>query len=266
MQFTLEAPRSYFDSILAFSTFHPMRLDLVETYGDEWTLPGNMVSNGAFVLTEHNPGENLTYVKNDLYWDADNVAIETINVAVISEEATALAAFEAGELDVSTFPSEDVPRLVDTPEFVRLPRPGTYYMGVNTTAQHTNNVTFRKALALAIDKRTILDSVLEMPWRIDAYGVIPPEIFGYQGEAVGFTFDAGEAQAMLELYLAEAGIEDPGDIIIELWYNKGNEDVLDAVDAMWDENLGIDVRIVTIEWATYLDTLDECNLIGGGGF
>jgi oligopeptide transport system substrate-binding protein len=267
-QFTLTEPRSYFDSILAFSTFHPVRMDVIEANPDDWTRPGNMVSNGAYVLAEHNPGENLVYEKNELYWDADNVAIETINVAVITEDATCLAAFEAGELDWTGcgYPSEDVPRLVDTDEFIRTPRPGTYYMGVNTTAQHTNNTTFRKALAKAIDKRTILDSVLEMPWRVDAYGVIPPEIFGYQGEGVGFTFDPEGAVAMLDEYMAEAGIEDAGDIVVELWYNKGNEDVLDAVQAMWEDTLGLDVRIVTIEWASYLDTLEECNVIGGGGF
>jgi oligopeptide transport system substrate-binding protein len=265
-EFTLTEPRSYFDSILAFSTFHPIRMDVVEANPDDWTTPGVFVSNGAYVLTEHNPGENLQFVKNELYWDAANVSIAEINVNVIDEDATALAAFEAGELDVSTFPSEDTPRLVDTDEFVRTPRPGTYYMGVNTTAQHTNNTTFRQALAKAIDKRTILDAVLEMPWRVDAYGVIPPEIFGYQADAVGFPYDAEGAVALLAEYMAEAGIEDAGDIVVELWYNKGNEDVLDAVQARWEDILGIDVRIVTIEWASYLDTLEECNVIGGGGF
>jgi len=267
-EFTLNEPRSYFDSILAFSTFHPIRMDVIEANPDDWTAPGNMVSNGAYVLAEHNPGENVQYVKNDLYWDAANVAIEEINFAVITETATCLAAFEAGELDRTNcgYPSEDTPRLVDMDEFVRTPRPGTYYMGVNTTAQHTNNTTFRQALAKAIDKRTILDSVLEMPWRVDAYGVIPPEIFGYQEDAVGFPYDAEGAVALLAEYMAEAGIEDAGDIVVELWYNKGNEDVLDAVQAMWEDILGIDVRIVTIEWASYLDTLEECNVIGGGGF
>jgi oligopeptide transport system substrate-binding protein len=268
LQFTLSEPRSYFDSILAFSTFHPVRLDVIEAHPDDWTQPGNFVSNGAYILTEHNPGENLKMVKNELYWDAANVAIEEINVDIITEQATCLAAFEAGELDMTGcgYPSEDVPRLVDTPEFIRTPRPGTYYMGVNTTAQHTNNTTFRKALAQAIDKRTIIDNVEEMPWLVDAYGVIPPEIFGYQADAVGFGYDPDAAVAMLEEYMAEAGIEEAGDIVVELWYNKGNEDILDAVQAMWEDILGIDVRIVTIEWASYLDTLEECNVIGGGGF
>jgi oligopeptide transport system substrate-binding protein len=257
---TLKEPRSYFDSLLAFFTFDPVRLDVVEANPDTWTQPGVFVSNGAYVMVEHNPGENLVLEKNEFYWDADNVPIERIEVAIIDEDATALAAFEAGELDYADdLPAEDMPRVSGFPEFVRLPRPGTWYVGVNTTAEHVSDVTFRKALAKAIDKDTIVNNVLEMPWRLPADGVIPPEIFGHQGDAVGFAYDPDGAVAMLEEYMAAAGIDDAGDIVIELWYNKGNEDVLDAVQAMWEGTLGIDVRIVTIEWASYLDILDECN-------
>jgi oligopeptide transport system substrate-binding protein len=270
-EFTLSEPRSYFDSILAFSTFHPVRLDIIEAFGDEWTRPGNAVSNGAFVLVEHNPGNNLIMEKNELYWDAANVAFDRIEIAMIAEPATSLAAFENGEILYTaqgSFPSEDIPRLVDTPEFRRTPRPGTYYLGLNTAAVHTDNATFRKALSSAVDRRTILDEVAEVPWRTEATGVIPPEIVGYQGSAVGFPFDLAAAAGYLDDYMAEAGIEDAGDIVIELWYNKGgaNQEILEAVEAMWETNLGIDVRTVNVEWATYLDTLEECNAIGGGGF
>ena len=259
-QFTLIEPRSYFDSLLAFFTFDPVRLDVVEANPDTWTQPGVFVSNGAYVMLEHNPGENLVLEKNEYYWDAANVPIERIEVAIIDEDATSLAAFEAGELDYAReLPAEDMSRISGFPEFTRLPRPGTWYVGVNTTEEHTSNTTFRKALAKAIDKDTIVNNVLDMPWRIPAYGVIPPEIFGYSGDTVGFPYDPEGAVAMLEEYMAEAGIDDANDIVIELWYNKGNEDVLDAVQAMWEGLLGIDVRIVTIEWASYLDILNECN-------
>jgi oligopeptide transport system substrate-binding protein len=266
--FTLNEPRSYFDSILAFHTFYPVRLDLIEQYGDEWTLAGNLVGNGAYAMVEHNPGENLKFVKSETYWDAANVSFDELNVDIITEPATCLAAFEAGEIDANGdcgLPAEDIPRLVDTPEFQRAPRPGVYYMGVNTAAAHTDNLTFRKALAQAVDKRTIIDNVEEQPWLVDAFGVIPPEIFGYQAEAVGYAFDLEGAQADLAAYMAEAGIEDAGDITIELWYNKGgtNQEILEAVEAMWEENLGIDVRTVNVEWATYLNILDEC---GGSGY
>lgn len=268
---TLVEALSYFDSILAFSTFHPVRLDVIEANPDSWTQAGNFVGNGAYELTEHNPGSNLVLTKNANYWDADNVAIETIEVAVISEPATSLAAFENGELDWTGgggFPAEDTPRLVDTDEFLVTPRPGTYYVAFNTVASPTDNVDMRKALVYAVDRRTLIDNVAETPWRLDHQGVIPSEIPGFQGYDVGFGFDTAKAQEHLAAYMEAEGIEDAGSIVVELWYNKGgaNQDILEAVEAMWEENLGIDVRTVNVEWASYLDTLEECNAIGGGGF
>ena len=63
------------------------------------------------------------------------------------------------------------------------------------------------------------------------------------------------------MYMDEAGIEDAGDIAIQLWYNRSgnNQDILEAVEAMWEENLGIDVNVSNMEWAVYLEILDECN-------
>jgi oligopeptide transport system substrate-binding protein len=273
-QFTLNEPRSYFDSILAFQTFRPVRLDLIEQYGpEEWLRPGNFASNGAYVLSEHEPGDRTVLTKNNAFWNADSVVIDTITMPIMNEPATSLAAFEAGEVDMTNvasggYPADDTPRLAETEEFVRLPRPGLYYVGLNTTAQHTNNLNFRKALVASVDRRTILDEVTQTPWRIEAYGVIPPEIPGYQGDATGIPFDVEAAQGYLQAYMEEAGIADPSEIVVELWYNKSgdNQIILEAIEAMWEANLGIDVRTVNVEWATYLETLEECNVIGGGGF
>jgi oligopeptide transport system substrate-binding protein len=275
LQVTLKEPLSYFESILAFQTMHPVRLDIIEKYGEDWVKPGNFVSNGAYILAEHKPGEEVVLTKNESYWDADNVAIETIELPIIIEPATSLAAFEAGDVDATNamdagYPGEETARLIEEypDEFVRLPRPGTWYVGLNTTAEHTNNLNFRRALSSAVDKRVILDEVIGKPWRIDAYGIIPPEIAGYQGKDIGFAYDLEAAQSYLQAYMDEAGIEDPGEIVIELWYNKSgdNQSILEAVEAMWEANLGIDVRTVNVEWGTYLETLEECNVIGGGGF
>jgi oligopeptide transport system substrate-binding protein len=163
-------------------------------------------------------------------------------------------------------PTEDIPYLSNTPEFVVTPRPGVYYYGFNTAAPHTDNVTFRKALASSIDKRFILDEIIGFPWREDAWGVIPPEIYGYQGQGVGFGYDVHAARQYLTAYMAQAGIDNTWDIVIELWHNKGgaNQDIAEAIASMWENNLGIDVRVVNVEWATYLDTLEECNAIAEG--
>jgi len=262
LEITLEQAASYFDSILAFSTTYPVRLDVIERYGDLWAEPGNFVGNGAYLLTEWAHKDYVVVEKNPDYWDADDVTIEQIKFPIIAEEATALAAFERGELDVSDYPSEELSRILEEmpDSFVRLPRPGVYYIGLNLLRAPTNNLNFRKALASAIDKRAILDSVAQTPWRVDACGVIPPQIPGYQGcGKVGHEFDVQAAQEYLEVALDEMGVDDPADITVNLWFNQGNEDVIGAVAEQWETNLGIKVNAVIMEWAAYLDALSGCN-------
>ncbi len=263
LEITLEQVASYFDSILAFSTTYPVRLDVIEQYGSLWAKPGNFVGNGAYSLTEWVHEDHIVVEKNPGYWDADNVTIERIEFPIIIEAATALAAYERGELDyLDGFPSEELPRILEEmpDDFRREPWPGTYYIALNIRHSPTDNVNLRKALASAVDKRAILDSVMEMPWRAVACGVVPPGIPGYQGcGRVGYEFDVNAAQEYLAAAMSEMGVRDASDISVNLWFNRGNENTVEAVAEQWESTLGIKVNAVVMEWASYLDTLDECN-------
>lgn len=266
---TLKAPTSYFETILPFSTFYPVRLDIIEKYGDLWTEPGNYVSNGAYLLDAWEHEAEVVLVKNPTYWDADNVKIEKITLPVIMETATALVLYENDEVHTlgggggAGYPSEEVPRILTDPvlskELRRLPRPGVYYIGLNTLRAPTDNVLVRKALASAIDRKSIIENVVQRPWLAPLSCTTPPRILGHQEWGTcGYTFDPEQAQA----YLAEAGYPDgEGFPILKFWFNRAdyNEDVIEAVAAMWEENLGISVELRTNEWAVYLDYLDACN-------
>jgi oligopeptide transport system substrate-binding protein len=262
LQFTLDEPQAFFPAIMAFFTTWPIRLDVVEEYGDLWTEPGNFVGNGPYVLTEWAHEDHVTVEKNPNYHLADQVTIERAEFPIIVESATALAAYERGELDASGYPSEEQSRIMEEmPDHLqRLPYPGTYYVGISTALEPTDNLNLRKALVSSVDRRAILDAVLDLPWRIDACGVIPPEILGYQacGE-VGYDFNVDAALDYLAAAMDEMGVEEAGDIDVELWFNRGNEEVIEAVEEMWESNLGVNVNVVNMEWGVYLETLDQCN-------
>jgi len=261
---TLKAPTPYFETVLPFSTFYPVRLDLIEKYGDLWTEPGNYVSNGAYLLDYWEHEAEVGLVKNPTYWDADNVKIEKITFPIIVEKATSLALYENDETHTTgegSYPSEDMPRILADPvlskELRVLPRPGVYYVGLNTLSPPTDNVLVRKALASAIDRRAIIDNVENMPWLTDLCCTTPPRILGHQEcGTCGYEFNPEQAQA----YLAEAGYPGgEGFPVLRMWFNRGNEDILEAVAAMWTENLNINVELRVNEWAVYLDYLDQCN-------
>jgi oligopeptide transport system substrate-binding protein len=266
LEIRLVGPRPYFETVLPFSTFEPVRLDIVEQYGDQWFEAGNFVSNGAYLLERWDHEAELVLVKNPTYWNADNVKIEKITLPIIRESSTALALYENGQLHSTGeagYPSEEVPRIVSDPvlgeELRILPRPGVYYIGLNTLREPTDNVLVRKALAAAIDRQTIIDNVVQRPWQQRLTCTTPPRILGYQEPGTcGYDFDPTVAQA----YLAEAGYPGgEGFPILSFWFNRAdyNEDVIEAVAAMWEANLGISVELRTNEWAVYLDYLDQCN-------
>ncbi|MGD2176242.1 MAG: peptide ABC transporter substrate-binding protein [Anaerolineae bacterium] len=267
LEVTLSAPTSYFETILPFSTFYPVRLDVIEEHGDQWTEPGNYVSNGAYLLDAWEHEAEVVLVKNPDYWDADNVSIEKITLPIIQETATALALYENGELHVSSYPSEEVPRILADPvlseQLRSLPRPGVYYVGLNVLREPTDNVLFRKALASAIDRKSIIENVVQRPWLTPLSCTTPPRILGHQEWGTcGYTFDPEQAMAYLEEYMAEAGYASVDEIpIVSFWFNRAdyNEDVIEAAAAMWEENLGVTVELRTNEWAVYLDFLDQCN-------
>jgi oligopeptide transport system substrate-binding protein len=263
LEVTLNAATPYFETVLPFSTFYPVRQDLVDQYGDQWTEPGNYVGNGAYLLDYWDHEAELGLVKNPTFHSADSVSIEKITFPIIVETVTSLALYENNETHWAgaSYPNEDMPRILADPvlseELRILPRPGVYYVGLNTLSPPTDDVLVRKALASAIDRKTIINNVLNTPWRTALSCTTPPRILGYQEWGTcGHTFDIEKAQA----YLAEAGYPDgEGFPTLRVWFNRGNEDILEAVAAMWTENLNINVELRTNEWAVYLDYLDACN-------
>jgi oligopeptide transport system substrate-binding protein len=263
LEVTLTRPTPYFETVLPFSTFDPVRLDLVEQYGDQWTEPGNYVSNGPYLLESWDHEAEVVLVKNPDYHSADQVSIEKITLPIITEDATILALYENDELHVGALPSEDMPRIMADPvlseELRVLPRPGVYYVGLNTLRAPTDDVNVRKALASAIDREAIINNVVQRPWLTPLSCTTPPKILGHQEHGTcGHAFDPDAAKQ----YLADAGFPDgEGFPILQFWFNRAdyNEDVIEAVAAMWEENLGINVELRTNEWAVYLDYLDQCN-------
>jgi oligopeptide transport system substrate-binding protein len=271
--YTLKQPTSYFAAILAFATTMPVRMDVVEAHPDDWTEAGNYVSNGPYVLESWEHEREVVLVKNPTYWNADAVRIEKVTIPIIAEDATALALYENDELHVTGYPSEDLPRIQEDPllstELRQTPRPGVYYIGLNTTRAPTDNMLVRKALASAIDRRSYLDNVTHETWRTEATSTTPPGILGFQGKEAGYDFDPEQAAAWMEEagWCLEEGAEyrsdcETGEIFptLQMYFNRAdyNYDVIEAVASMWEEYLNIPTGLNVQEWGVYIDYLDAC--------
>ena len=261
LEIRLTQPLPYFPDMTTHYTLFPVHQATIEEFGSEWTKPENMVSNGAYVLTEHVPQERLVRERNDLYWDNENTIIEKTVSLVVPDENVALTRFLAGELDRTHVPAGQYPRLESEypDDIMSVPEACSYYYAINMTdtvnpALKDPNV--RQALSLAVNRDVIVDNVL-------AGGQVAAYTFTHWATA-GFetpeTPIAGMEQAarneMAKELMAEAGYGPDNPLSVNLIFNTSDahESVAIAVSQMWQQTLGVQTELASQEWQTYLET------------
>ena len=251
---TLNSPTPYFTELAAFYPLHPVHRQSLEEYGDrEFTKPGKIVGNGPFLLKERRIRDRLRLVKNETYWNAQNVQLKSVDVLAIQSETTSLNMYLNGQLDWDTKPPNTlIPLLKERDDFVSTPFLACYFYRINTSKPPLDNPLVRRALNMAIDKQTIVDSIVK-GGQVPARSFVPPGMNGYQSGYCG-EFDVEEAKRLL----AEAGYPNgKGLPTIEILYNTqdSHRDIAEVIQQDWKKNLGVDVSLRNLEWGTYLDTL-----------
>ncbi|MCO6458476.1 MAG: peptide ABC transporter substrate-binding protein [Pirellulaceae bacterium] len=253
---TLRNRTPYFNSLAAFYTLFPVHRECVEKYGTpRWTKPENIVSNGPFQLQFRRIRDRIRMVKNPHYWNADQVALNVIDVLAVKSHTTGLSMYLEGQLDwASNVPKLMIPELLPRDDFITAPALITYFYRVNVTRPPLDNVLVRRALNLAIDKRQICERVTKAGER-PASSLVPPGMAGYEAALCG-QFDIAEARRLL----AEAGYPGGRGLPkVEILYNTDDNHraIAEVIGQMWKEHLGIDVELKNVEWGNYLDRQRE---------
>lgn len=267
LEVTLEAPTPYWLKITAFPTLVPLRQDIITSYGERWALsPQTYIGNGPFRLAEWTSKDMMKLVKNEEYYDKEQVKLDGIIETFIAEESTMLASYEAGELDViDTVPLDELARLKkESSEFHMIPQTGTYYYCFNVTEVPFNKTKVRQALALAIDREDLVTKVNKTGIPATAFtpsgvpDVNPDKDF----RTIGGDFFPPKAQPeKAKTLLAEAGYPDPKKLLgITLVYNtnENHKKIAEAVLEMWKNNLGIEnITLANQEWGVYMSSLQS---------
>ena len=251
----LTSPQPWFIQQVAHTSFLPVNRSAVEQFGNKWTEASNIVTNGPFKLARWDHNSRLDLVKWDEWRDADSVSLQRVNGRMITEGTTAVQAFEAGELDetgaLGGLPPEELPRLQGTPEYEQSPSLGTYYYGINV--DNVPDVNQRRAMALAIDRQSIIDNVAQAG-QLPASGFTPEGMPGFDAinpnsEWLPASGDMERAKQLMEQ------VPNPvKDITLVINDAPGHREIAVAVQDMWSD-LGIDVEIQQQEWAQFLEAL-----------
>lgn len=248
---------------LLFSLAHPLTAILNEkdTKAKNGVISTEPVGTGAYKFVNWGDGEKIELVAFDDYFEG-RAKIDKLIVRAIVEASSRLAALETGEIDialsVSPIDSEIVannPKL----ELISKPTTSTEYITLNNTKPPFDNKDFRLAVNYALDKQAMADSVF-MGMAQPATSIVSPNVFGHSKEVKGYEYNPEKAKELI----AKSGIKNPS---FTLYCNDSaiRLQLAQIVQANL-KDVGIDMKIETLEWGTYLQKTaqgEHTALIGG---
>lgn len=253
LEVELERSVVFFPMITTFICTFPMRRDIVEKHGDDWTEPGNIETCGPYRLAEWRHEYRMKLERNDGYY-GERAGLDRIVFYMVTEQSTALSLYQTGDVDaLDVLPPPAIPSYIGKPDYYNYPYFSIYYYGFNTTKPPVDNPKVRAALAHAIDRSKLPDILKgnQIPYT----AVIPAGMEG-SDPGLGRAFDPARARALLK----EAGYEDPSGLPpITVAYNtlEMHKLIAEFVQQQWIENLGITVELRNMEWKVFLKELQH---------
>lgn len=260
LEVRLTASLPYFALMTTHGSTFPSPQWAIEEHGENWTDPENIVSNGAYILTEHIPSERSTRSRNEMYWNNEATIIDTVVALVINDENTALTRYLAGELDRTEVPAGQYPRLAEEyPEqALSFPRLCSYYYSFNVSEsgpEAFQDVRVRQALSYAVNRDIITERVLQ-GGQFAAYTFTPGATAGFEVPVVPYsTMTQDERNAAAVALMEEAGYGADNPLEFSLLYNtsEGHKKIAIAISQMWKETLGVTATLENQEWKTFLE-------------
>ena len=260
LEVEIDAPKPYFIAKLTYPVTYVVSRDNIESGGETWT--DDPVGTGPFVLKSYEIGVELVLARNENYSGTPAFLDEVrFNLA----GGSAMAMYENDEIDITGIPQAAYERVTDPnepisrevvdvpPEFV------TWYIGFNTESPPFDDVHFRRALNYAVDKELIAEAVLG--GRVSpAYGPTPPGFIGFNPDLETLGFDAEKATEELNMSKYADADSRPRIVLTAPGTGGSPPAWLVAVGDMWARTLGVDVEFQEVEWATFLEEIDNYRL------
>lgn len=252
----LTDPIPYFPNIVAFYPLFPVNPACVEAHGSPmWTNVDNIVTNGPYKLQMRRLRDRLRLVKNEDYYAASDVALETIDFLSLEGQNTALNMYETGQIHWVTQPPEtqlDVLKKRD--DFYNAPQLSVYFYRLNVKRPPLDNVLVRRAIAMSIDRSEIVEEVTKVG-QIPAFTIVPPGLAGFES-AKGFEENVTEARKLL----AEAGFPGGRGIPkLTILYNtqEVHRSIAEVIQQQLQNNLNISIDLQNMEWGSFLDKVQQ---------
>lgn len=263
-QVTLSTPCPYFERIFSSNVTSPMRPDFALEHDSSWSVNGTYPSSGPMVLESISPEEEAVLVKNENYWDAENVTLEKATFVVMTDSTAQVNAFRTGDIDIAMSVPSEVATNAEYESNIVMPEKyvSNYFVLINSgpkaQVEALKDENVRKALALAIDKDTMLN-ILGGKANVRLDGYIPYGFEGVDGndfrdEKSYGEFNLEEAKTLMEA----AGYNENNHLKFEYLYSNSqfHADVAQILQQMWSQ-IYVDVELKSIEMGVFYDYIDN---------
>ncbi len=260
LEVQIDGPKPYFIAKLTYPVTFVVNRDNIEAGGETWT--DDPVGTGPFILKDYEIGVSLILARNDYYWDT-LAFLDEVHFNLVG--GSPLAMYENDEIHVTGIPSAAYDRVTDPNEpisqdVVDVPAEFiTLYVGFNVELEPFDDVHFRRALNYAVDKETIAEAVLEGRVKA-AYGPLPPGFIGFNPDLERLEYNVEKAKAELEMSKYADPETRPRIVLTSSGTGGSPPTWLQAVADMWARNIGVQVEFQEVEWATFLEEIDNYRL------
>lgn len=249
----LNSPVPFFLDICTFPVTFVVPRQTIEKYGDRWIMTRPLPSSGPYEVEYWRLSDRVRLKKNPRYWDADHTQSEVIDILPIESADTAFNLYQRGVVDIvwdkNLAPEELLDLLLKRPDFHTFNYLGTYFIRFNVTKKPFDDPRVRRALALAIDKQTLVKKIMragEEP----ASHFVPDGTANYESPQ-GLGYNPELARKLL----AEAGYPGgKGFPAVDYSFDASSggaaqihEDMAVELQQMWRDTLGIQIGLRQVE-------------------
>ena len=268
IEITLGDPCTYFEELLAFPTYYPVRKDIVEANPEGWaTEAETYVSNGPMKMVSWNHKENIVYERNEYYYDKDKLGPTKLTFMLSEDDNAILEAYKRGDILLAdSMPNAEIPTWRDKEDFQTTKQMGTYFLCFQTQKEPFNDPKVRKALSLVIDRNYLVDKATKIGEK-PAEAYVADSLFDADGKTpfreVGKSYwsnkeeDHAKNVEEAKRLLAEAGYPNgEGFPTFNYLYNPAtpHTEVAEAIINMWQTELGITASASAQDWNVFIDT------------
>jgi oligopeptide transport system substrate-binding protein len=249
-----ENPVAYFDKLVAFATFNPIREDFYESLGGRYGADADaMLYNGPYVMTSWVHGASLRLEKNPAYWNRDDIKIDIIDIPYITSDSNAvLNLYRDGEIaDVVGLGPDSLEQALEHRWPIgRFSDGSVWFLLLNhRPGRLTSNLHFRKALQLVNDNGELVNKVLRVPSYTPADSLFPSWLKGEHGlfkqehPAPVVTPDPEAARKELEIARRELGLQTFPPIVVLVDDTAGGTKHAEYLQDLFLRTLGLQVKI-----------------------